>query len=214
MTYYYCSKKNHGLITDSLNDLLKSADKLHLPKYNEKYQAQLTDIINKLSCNPLLKAGPYNQTKNDITQLKNELSTHISKLFSSECDAADLHYFQVKFQKSIHAFENSLILVSDTPHKDSLAAVSYNLIEAIYVTVVRPLLMKLLGAIVGVLMSPVLPFSSSARDYVGSFFRTPIGNLLTNEFNGFRRDIEKDAVVNHQLLDGIEANPGALMKLS
>ncbi|MCX7091457.1 MAG: hypothetical protein NTU48_08415 [Legionellales bacterium] len=187
----YRSKTNYSSMWTTLrNGALREVINTSCRKYESECKDVLLGIIANLRSNPLIGLD----TEKSIEALEKSLAKNIEVLFASECDAYDLQFFRLQFERSLRVFENDLILKSND---NSWSAA----IERLYLTTVKPLLMKLLGIILGIFLSPVLPFSSTARDYVGSFFRSHLGNTLYNEFKDLRSKIEKHATEQNHVVE-------------
>ncbi len=176
-----------SVISDAVIDSFNRVQ-INVPIYRNKYLAQLRAILDKFKSDSLFNTQ-HAHTKEAIDLLEEELSTDINVLFSSELGQADINFFQGKFELSLRKVDQQFHIAKGT-----------DMFSAMYHKIVRPALMALMGSIIAVLMSPVLPFSASARHYVGSFFNSHLLNTLKSGFSNMREDITKDVVsVRNQL---------------
>lgn len=148
----------------------------------EKHQKALEAVIVQLKCGTLVDANNH-YTCEAIQNLSEDLINILNVLYASDFDEEDIRHFQVKFDQTIRGFDKHFYLAA-RDHDDLFAVFYYD--------IARPILMAAMGVILAVLMSPILPFSSSARDYVGSFFN-PHPHVITDEFDKARDAIIQDA---------------------
>jgi len=148
----------------------------------ETHQKALEAVILKLKCGNLVDANNH-YTCDAIQNLSEDLINILNVLYASDFDEEDVRHFQVKFERTIRGFDEHFYPAA-RDHDDLLAMFYYD--------IARPALMGAMGVIVAVLMSPVLPFSSTAQEYVGSFFNSN-PHVITHEFDNVRDAIVQDA---------------------
>lgn len=156
-------------------------DQLYHQNFQSKHLSELERVIKKLKS--LCDCESSYNVRCAVIKLESTMRDNIEYLFSDTINQVKIDFFEAKSDLALREFDQSCEYRSDNSDETFYESIKLGL---------KPLKI-LIAIIVAALASPVLPFSASARNYVGSFFNTPGMNILTNEFAKLRGDIHQEA---------------------
>lgn len=175
----YEYKATNGALDHALKNLFE-----HNDRFKVNSEKLINNYLEKLKTIIFVELGEtFHQLI--LEDLWTELEGHINDLFHSSIDKADINRFTEKFELTLRKIDKRIVLNPETDTQTWM-----------YYAILRPALMAFMGCIVTLLIAPVLPFSSNARDYRGSFFNSHQLNTLKNKLSKLNKEILKEA---HQI---------------